>query len=271
MKSRFWADYTAPEIAKKDKQRLVAVLPVGAIEQHGPHLPVSVDQAILDGLIAATIQKLPTDLDVLFLPTIPVGKSDEHIAYPGTLTLSTGTLLRLWSEIGDSIASAGVERLVILNSHGGQMAPLDIVARDLRRKHGMIVVAANWFAMGMPPDLFSHEEGQFGIHAGEVETSVMLALKPHLVEMGKTADFSPLAKRLTDEFTHLGLTAAGKLAWLAQDQHPSGACGNAAAATADKGRRVIEHASQQIVTLLREVERLDISVLQNSPGSEFEG
>ncbi|MBO6854490.1 MAG: creatininase family protein [Marivivens sp.] len=257
MKSKFWADYTASEIAELDKSNLVVVLPVGAIEQHGPHLPVCVDQAILDGLIAATIPKLNNDLRVLFLPTIPIGKSDEHISYAGTLTLTAETVMQVWREIGDSIARAGVERLVILNSHGGQIAPMDIVARDLRRRHGMIVVAASWFAMGLPKGLFEPDEERFGLHAGDMETSVMLALRPDLVEMTKAANFVPLAKRIETQNELVGLNPGGKLAWIAEDQHPSGACGNAGAATVEKGVAVIEHAVAEIGKLLCEVASLD--------------
>lgn len=263
MHSRFWADHSAREIAAMDKGRLIAVLPVGATEQHGPHLPVSVDQAILDGIIRATLPLLPADLPALFLPTLPVGKSDEHSAYPGTLTLSAATLMAMWADIGDSVARAGVRKLILLNSHGGQMAPLDIVVREIRRRHGMIAVAASWFAMGLPEGLFSPQEDRFGIHAGDMETSVMLALHPDLVRMDLARDFTPLAARLAPQNRHLGLGPSGKLGWLAQDQHPSGACGNAANATAEKGHKVIAHAAAQIVTLLQEVDRLPLSTLTN--------
>lgn len=263
MKSRFWADHSSREIAAMDKTRLIAVLPVGAIEQHGPHLPVSVDQAILDGIIRAALPMLPADLPTLFLPTLPVGKSDEHSAYPGTLTLSAATLIAMWSDIGDSLARAGIRKLVLLNSHGGQMAPMDIVVREMRRRHDMIAVAASWFAMGLPEGLFNEEEDRFGIHAGDMETSVMLALHPDMVRMDLARDFRPLAARLAAEYRHLGLGPGGRLGWLAQDQHPSGACGNAADATAEKGRAVIAHAAAQIVTLLQEVDQLPLSVLSN--------
>lgn len=264
MKSRFWADHGTREIAAMDRDRLVAVLPVGAIEQHGPHLPLSVDTAILNGIIAATVPLLPDDLPVLFLPTLPVGKSDEHGAYPGTLTLSAATLIALWTDIADSVARAGVRRIVLINSHGGQMAPMDIVARDLRLRHRMIAVAASWFAMGLPEGLFGEGEERFGIHAGDMETSVMRALHPDLVAMEHARDFVPLAARLAGGNVHLGLGPGGKLGWAAQDQHPAGACGNAAAATAEKGHAVIAHAARQVATLLEEVARLPLSVLDNS-------
>jgi creatinine amidohydrolase len=263
MHHRLWADYTARDFAALPRERLIAVLPVGAVEQHGPHLPLRVDQAILDGILAATLPLLPDDLPVLILPTLPVGKSDEHAAFPGTLTFSAATLMAMWSEIGDSVARAGVRKLVILNSHGGQIAPMDIVARDLRIRHQMLVVAANWFAMGMPQGLFTAEEERFGIHAGDMETSVMRALHPNLVQMQHARDFRPLVAGLGTR--HLGLTPAGKLAWMAQDMHPAGACGNAALATPEKGQAVIDHAARQIVILLQEVDRMPLDHLDRTP------
>lgn len=265
MQHRFWADYTARDFAALPRERLIAVLPVGAIEQHGPHLPLRVDQAILDGVLAAAIPLIPDDLPALILPTLPVGKSDEHSAYPGTLTFSAATLMAMWSEIGDSVARAGVRKLVILNSHGGQIAPMDIVARDLRLRHKMLVVAANWFAMGLPPGLFTPEEERFGIHAGDMETSVMRALHPDLVQMTHARDFRPLVAEMAKGNRHLGLTPAGKLAWAAQDLHPAGAAGNASLATADKGQQVIDHAARQIVTLLEEVDRMPLDHLDRRP------
>jgi creatinine amidohydrolase len=263
MQHRFWADYTARDFAALPRDRLIAVLPVGAIEQHGPHLPLRVDQAILDGVLAATLPLIPDDLPALILPTLPVGKSDEHSAFPGTLTFSAATLMAMWSDIGDSVARAGVRKLVILNSHGGQIAPMDIVARDLRLRHKMLVVAANWFAMGMPEGLFTPEEERFGIHAGDMETSVMRALHPGLVQMNHARDFRPLVAGLGTK--HLGLTPAGKLAWAAQDMHPAGACGNGGIATAEKGQKVIENAARQIVTLLEEVDRMPLDHLDCKP------
>jgi creatinine amidohydrolase len=261
MKHRFWADYTARDFAALPRRDLIAVLPVGAIEQHGPHLPLAVDRAILDGIIAATLPLIPEACPALFLPTLPVGKSNEHSAWPGTLTFSAATLMAMWSEIGDSVAAAGVRKLVILNSHGGQIAPMDIVARDLRIKHKMLAVTANWFAMGHPQGLLTEDEARHGIHAGDLETSVMLALHPNLVQMEHARDFTPQNARLAAENRHLGLTPAGRLAWQMQDMNAAGAAGNARLATADKGRAFIDHAAAQIVTLLEEVHRLPLSFL----------
>lgn len=268
MKHRFWADYTSRDFAALDRGNLIAVLPVGATEQHGPHLPLSVDTAILDGIIAATVPLIPNDCPALFLPTLPVGKSNEHSAWPGTLTFSAQTLISMWMEIGDCVAAAGVGKLILLNSHGGQIAVMDIVARDLRIKHKMIAVAANWFAMGLPEGLLTPEEDRFGIHAGDMETSVMLALDPLHVQMQHARNFHPRVADLARDNRQLGLSLSGRIGWQAQDMNAAGACGNAAAATAAKGSAFIAHAARQIVTLLQEVQRLPMDFLNTQANPE---
>ncbi|MDE0697535.1 MAG: creatininase family protein [Boseongicola sp.] len=261
MMHRSWADFTARDFAALERESVVAVLPIGATEQHGPHLPLSVDRAILDGIIAAAVPQIPDDVPALFLPTMPVGKSNEHGAWAGTLTLSAQTFISLLMEIGGSVAAAGVRKLVILNSHGGQVAPMDIVARDLRVRHRMLTLAASWFAQGVPDGLFPEDERRFDIHAGDMETSVMLALHGELVRMEHARDFRPAMADIDQACSHVGLSPAGKLGWMAQDMNAAGACGNAAAATAEKGRAVIEHAARELVSLLGEVHRTPLSIL----------
>lgn len=163
---RYWSELTSPEFAALYRSRLIAVLPVSAIEQHGPHLPMSVDTTIIEGIVDHVIQRLPDDVPALFLPTQRIGKSNEHARYPGTLTLSLETLVHLWMEIGDCVAAAGVRKMVIFNSHGGQGMVGEIVARDLRVKHDMLVVATNTYSFGTPPGMFTPSETQHGIHGG---------------------------------------------------------------------------------------------------------
>ncbi|WP_374249892.1 creatininase family protein, partial [Thermomonas sp.] len=170
LKSRFWADLSTRDFAQLDAPATVAVLPVAAVEQHGPHLPVSVDTTLVDGVIAASLPHLPAELPVLFLPTQQVGKSNEHIRFPGTLTLSAETLIRVWMELGACVARTGIRKLVLFNSHGGQLSVMDIVARDLRTAHGLIVYSTNWFTLPLGDEvngLFPPEEHRFGIHAGD--------------------------------------------------------------------------------------------------------
>ena len=142
---------TTREFGRARCRAVIALLPVGAIEQHGPHLPVAVDACINQGIVARALELLPATLPVTVLPLMPVGKSDEHLAFPGTLTLSAETLARLWTEIGEAVARAGVRKLVLFNSHGGQPQVMEIVARDLRVRLGMLVVAYSWYAGGLPP------------------------------------------------------------------------------------------------------------------------
>lgn len=260
---RFWADYTAYDFARAPRAAMVAVLPVAAIEQHGPHLPLSVDRDILDGLIAATLPLLPDDLPAVFLPTQAIGKSDEHARFPGTLAIDAPSLIQAWSAIGASVAAAGVKKLVILNSHGGQMSVIDIVARELRIRHDMVTVAANWFALGLPDGVISDHERRHGIHAGEMETAMMLALHPEKVAMERARHFESLTERLARNFAHLGIAPGARLGWQAQDLNPAGAVGDAAAATAATGQAIIDHVAAALATLLADVHRFPVSLLHN--------
>ena len=265
MPRRLWQDMATTDFGGSDAQHWIAVLPVGAIEQHGPHLPLCVDACINRGVLERALELLPGHLPVTVLPPMPVGKSNEHSAFPGTLTLSAETLIRLWTELGESVARGGVRKLVLFNSHGGQPQVMDIVARDLRVRLGLLVVAHSWFAAGIPPGLFSEHEVQYGIHAGAIETSMMLHLRPDLVRMDRAANFAPLMAEMAPQYRLLSPTGAGRLAWQAQDLHPAGACGDATDADAERGRRLVEHAAQALVALLEEIDRYPLANLRHGP------
>lgn len=265
VRSRFWSDLTSEAFSRLDRDRLIAVLPVGATEQHGPHLPMSTDTATIDGMVRATLAHLPDDLPVLFLPTVAYGKSNEHARYPGTLTVSAHTLIALWTDIGASVARAGVRKLVLFNSHGGQMSVMDIVARDLREAHSMMVVAANWYTLGLPEGLFTPHEMQHGIHAGDLESSVMLQLTPDHVRPEQFQNFSSMTEQLASENRFLSITPSGKLGWQMHDLNPAGAAGDATRATAEKGAAVLDHVGRRFVELLHEVDRFPLSRLANEP------
>ena len=236
---RFWVDYTSEAFSRLPHERLIAVLPLGAVEQHGPHLPLSVDACVAETLARRLAEALPEDSPAIFLPVQSVAKSNEHGRYPGTLTLSAGTVIRAWCEIGACVAGAGVRKLVLLNAHGGNVPVMDIVARELRVRHGMLVLCVNWWLLGLPEGLYSRDEQMHGIHAGEVETSVMLALDPDNVEFGKARDFRSRTRDWESEYRHIALGRGARPGWQIQDLHPSGACGNAAAATAEKGESTL--------------------------------
>ena len=262
---RFWAELTAREFQQLDAGRTIAVLPVAAVEQHGPHLPLGVDTMIVDGLVQAVLPRLPPALAVLILPTMAVGKSNEHGRFAGTLSLDAHTLIDTWMEIGASVARAGVRKLVLLNSHGGQSAVLDIVSHDLRDRHGLLVFAVNWYRLGLPEGLIPDDEIRFGIHGGEIETSVMLALAPHLVEMDRAASFDSAQRGHAADYPVLGDGVAARLGWQTQDLNPIGAIGDAAAATAAKGAAIIDHAADRLAQLLQEFDRMPLSNLVDRP------
>jgi len=263
--SRFWSDLTSEAFSRLDRSRLIAVLPVGATEQHGPHLPMSTDTATIDGMVQATLPHLPDDLPALFLPTVAYGKSNEHSRYPGTLTVSAATLIALWKDIGACVAKAGVRKLVLFNSHGGQMAVMDIVARDLREEQDMMVVAANWYTLGLPEGLFSAHEGKHGIHAGDLESSVMLHLTPDHVRPERFQNFSSMTEDLARENKFLSITPSGKLGWQMHDINPNGAAGDATLASAAKGAAVMDHVGRRFAELLGEIDRFPLERLANQP------
>ncbi|MFD1198693.1 creatininase family protein [Brucella gallinifaecis] len=262
---RYWSEYTSEAFSRLERDKIVAVLPVGAIEQHGPHLPLAVDAAIVDGMVKETISRLPEESHALFLPTQAIGKSNEHSLYPGTLTFSAETLIRMWCEIGACVAASGVRKMALLNSHGGQITIMDIVARELRIKHNMMVFSVNWFGLGMPQGVYSDHELKHGIHAGDMETSVMLEFHPDLVDMSKAQNFHTLTETLASDYKHLSLSGGAKPAWQVQDINSYGAAGDASIATAEKGRKTIDFAAQRLVEVLAEIERVPLSWLDNQP------
>ena len=275
-KSRFWADLSALDFAQLIEEgvasKAIAVLPVAATEQHGPHLPLSVDTVLVDGVVAASLGHLPASLQVLFLPTQAVGLSPEHARFPGTLTLKTETVIRLWTDIGESVAAAGIKKLVLFNAHGGNVSVMDLVARDLRARLGLLVYSVSWFNLPLHGEngedvnaLFSAEEHRFGIHAGDIETSMMLALRPSQVDMALAKNFRSTSQDRAQQFEILGNGKSAKLGWQMQDYNPAGAVGNAAAATADKGRAVVEAAGRSLAQLLTEIDQLPLSTLVDWP------
>ncbi|MGM9428660.1 creatininase family protein [Hydrogenophaga sp. MI9] len=260
---RFWSDLGTADFAALDRSRAIAVLPVAATEQHGPHLPLSVDTDIVDGVVKAALPHLAHDLPALFLPTQAIGFSPEHTRFPGTLTLKAETLIRVWTEIGECVAASGVKKLVLLNSHGGQVGALDLVARDLRARLGMLVYSVNWFGLPLLDSTgqdvnarFSAEEHRFGIHAGDVETSMLLALRPGLVRMDQAEYFRSTSQDRAERFATLGNGKSAKLGWMMQDYNANGAVGNASAATADKGHALLDAAGRALARLLAEIDQL---------------
>ncbi|MDH3029564.1 MULTISPECIES: creatininase family protein [Methylobacterium] len=258
MTARFWSELTTEDLARRDMKRAIAVLPVAAIEQHGPHLPLATDTLIAEGYLARVRDHAPPDLDVLLLPVQPVGKSDEHDSFPGTLSLDTGTALAAWTGIGAAVHRAGCRKLVLVTSHGGNSGLIDLVAGELRARFRMVAVTTSWARLGYPEGLFPADEIAHGIHAGGIETALMLALRPDLVRADRIADFPPRTRAMVRDFTHLRAGRPAAFAWKAGDLHPSGAMGDARLGTAEAGRAALDYGARAFLALLRDVDAFEL-------------
>lgn len=244
-----WADH-----ARGTLDAAIAILPLGATEQHGPHLPFNVDTTLTEAVLART----ETGANARQLPTLSITKSDEHIAHAGTLTLSAETLLAVLRDITASVARAGVKRLVFFNGHGGNTALLEVAVRAARIDHGLIAAHTSWSAFadlsGFDARAMAHD-----LHAGDTETSAMLAARPELVNMPLAQNFKT---RMTEwEATgHLtGLTGQpARPGWTIDDLNPDGALGNAAAATVEKGETLLTSAAQGFGRWLEDFEAFEM-------------
>ncbi|NEO28167.1 MAG: creatininase family protein [Kamptonema sp. SIO4C4] len=250
---RFFPYLTWEEIEQMpDKENVVIVQPIGAIEQHGPHLPLVVDAAIATGILGKALSQLNPEIPAYSLPPLYYGKSNEHWHFPGTITLSAETLLSVLKEMADSIYRAGFRKLVFINGHGGQPQILDIVARDLHQEYGDFLVFP-LFAWKVPNDaeaLITPKELELGIHAGDAETSIMLSLLPEQVKSDRVlCEYPPTLPAGSL------LSVEGQLpfAWVTQDLTRSGVIGDATTASKEKGDRLLASVAAGWVQVLEEI------------------
>lgn len=189
---RYWADCNTTDFSELDAAHTVAVLPLGATEQHGPHLPLSVDTDLVNAMLAAALAHLQPSDPVLLLPTQTVGLSSEHTAYDGTLSFAPSSVIEQWCSLGDSVARTGIKKLLLFNAHGGNVGLMDVVARELRGHCGLTVFGSNWYQLPLGDALkaFDAHEQRFGVHGGDMETSLMLAIAPHKVRMDEAQVFA---------------------------------------------------------------------------------
>ena len=262
LQSGYWQDLTTTDFRLVDPEQTVALLPVSAVEQHGPHLPLATDALINEGILRAALDRLPPRPVLLVLPAMTIGTSQEHANFGGTLSVAAATLADVWSDVGRSVARSGVRKLVIFNTHGGQKSLVDLVALRLRAELGMLVVRATYFGFGSPPGLFDAQELVHDIHGGEVETSLLLHLRPDLVRQNELKDFTGLPQQLSKRNTLLGIEKPIGIGWLSEDLHPAGVSGNAARADAKRGAEHLSFLADRLAALIVEVAATPLSILK---------
>ncbi|WP_027514390.1 creatininase family protein [Bradyrhizobium sp. WSM1417] len=263
--SRDWTEIRWADSSPAEVSRWIAVLPLAATEQHGPHLPLETDVLIADAYLARVRELLPESAPATFLPVEPIGISTEHIDYPGTQTLPTDIALKKWTAIGEDIARRGSKKLVIVTSHGGNSAAMMLIAQDLRAHQKLFVVTTSWSRLSGADQLFPADEVRHGIHGGAVETSIMLARYPDRVRGDAIADFPASSIAMEQQYRWLSTQRPAPFAWQAQDLNPSGAIGNATLAVAAKGEQLIDQGARAFCELLAEVDNFDVNRLAKGP------
>ena len=257
----FWNELNTGDFAHLSVDRTIAILPIASTEQHGPHLPISTDVTIANGMLAEIRSQLPETLNVLVLPTQEIGKANEHVHGPGTLSLSAELLIPVWTAIGAKVAETGLRKMVIVNSHGGNVDIMSIVARELRVRYQMAVVSTQWGRFGHPDGMISEHETRYGIHGGEVETSLMLHFRPDLVRMEKAENFTSKAEWMREQSKFIQPLPPHSLAWIAHDLNPNGVVGDASRGTAEKGEAICRHQVKGFVEMLEDLKRYSLDNL----------
>jgi creatinine amidohydrolase len=252
---RFFPYLTWTEIQQMpDKDNVVLLQPVGAIEQHGPHLPLVVDAAIATAVLGKALERLEPDIPAYVLPTLCYGKSNEHWHFPGTVTLSAQTLIATLMEVGESLYRAGFRKFALVNGHGGQPQIMEIVARDLHQRYEdfMVFPLFVWRVPNLPIDLLTPKEAELGIHAGDAETSLLLSILPDQVRMEQAVTEYP--QELPQASV---LSMEGKLpfAWATRDLSQSGVLGDPTVATKEKGDRFLDALATGWVQAIQDIYR----------------
>ena len=262
MATHFAEELTAPEFARLVGPQTIAVLPVAAIEPHGPHLPLSTDCDIARGHLGRLGDYVAAERNVLVLPLQAIGHSLEHSGFAGVFSHDAETLLRTWTDVVDTAVTAGVRKLIVVSSHGGNSEIVGLLATRLRAERDMLAVSAAWLRFGQPEGLFGEAELAHGIHGGDVETSLMLHYRPEAVRREFLADFASAGVEWDTGTRWLKTHGRTRPGWLSRDLNPHGAMGNALLATAEKGAASAEHALTGFAQLVDEVADFDLGRLE---------
>jgi creatinine amidohydrolase len=246
-----WAELTTEDVAALAARDPVVVQPIGAVEQHGPHLPLITDALTAETIAHAAVDRLGPDADTWVLPTLHYGKSTEHLGRAGTIALSTHTLQSVCLDLGESLAASGIRKLVFVNGHGGQPSLLDVAARDIRHRHGLEVFSVMPSRFPLPATVTDPDP--FGIHGGFVETSLVLAIAPELVRLDRAVADGLAVGELYRRQRHLTLEGVVPTAWLIDDVSTSGVVGDPTGASAETGELLLEHWAGQLAEALTEV------------------
>ncbi len=257
----YWNELNTHDFAELSADTTIAILPIASTEQHGPHLPIATDVTIANCMLAELRRQRGNDLNILVLPTQEIGKANEHVYGPGTLSLSAELLIPVWTAIGAKVAEAGLRKMVIVNSHGGNVDIMSIVARELRVRYQMAVVSTQWGRFGNPEGMVDEHESRYGIHGGEVETSLMLHFRPDLVRMEKAQNFTSKAEWMREQSKYIQPLPPHSLAWIAHDLNPNGVVGDASRGTAEKGEAICRHQVRGFIELLYDLARYPLTNL----------
>jgi creatinine amidohydrolase len=245
------------EVAQIPKDDALVVLPVGAVEQHGPHMPVFTDTLISEVLLTEAFHQLPDDANIWLLPAIPYGKSTEHLGHPGTITLSATTLMAVVMDIAKSLARSGLQKLALVNTHGGNTDLLNMMAREIRIETGLAVFRLDPGGLGGADEWITPQEKQAGIHAGDMETSLVMSAVPHWVHMEE----APTEFPNYPDSRYLGLRNRA-FAWVMDDLSHSGISGDASQATVQKGEAMRAAYGALIAEALLEFQAFDMKSLK---------
>lgn len=252
---RFLPRLTRKQVKELPKENALVILSVGAVEQHGDHMPVMTDALIGEATLTQALEQVDLDEQIWMLPPISYGKSNEHLGIPGTISLSASTLSGIVTDIADSLHLSGFRRLLLFNTHGGNKDLLNVVARDIRISTGMMVFQLAPSSLDVASDIISAEELKYGIHGGDYETSILMAVKPNWVHEELRVKEMPNMNR----YEFLTLENKVRFAWKMNDISVSGIMGDATIATAEKGKIIQKRTSELLARAFIELSRFEIN------------